>query len=233
MDSATAMMAMMTYGFEFVLMAAISILTIVGMWKIMVKAGYNGWESLIPFYNRYILLKLSGKKKLWIWFLSLNIVMILCVVAFTAAFMGPLFAAALNGTTPEFFGRSDEEIIFGFLGGVMIYCLISSVISIGLLVINILMCLGMTESFGINGGYAVGLIFLPYVFYPIIGFSKNIHYICPGGNKNQSYTNQNYAYQNYAYQNNMNQNYGGQNTYSQNTYGQYDQNQNGGWGNGQ
>ena len=77
MDSATAMMAMMTYGFEFVLMAAISILTIVGMWKIMVKAGYNGWESLIPFYNRYILLKLSGKKKLWIWFLSLNIVMIL------------------------------------------------------------------------------------------------------------------------------------------------------------
>lgn len=228
MDSATAMMAMMTYGFEFVLMAAISILTIVGMWKIMVKAGYNGWESLIPFYNRYILLKLSGKKKLWIWFLSLNIVMILCVVAFTAAFMGPLFAAALNGTTPEFFGRSDEEIIFGFLGGVMIYCLISSVISIGLLVINILMCLGMTESFGINGGYAVGLIFLPYVFYPIIGFSKNIHYICPGGNKNQSYTNQNYAYQNYAYQNNMNQNYGGQNT-----YGQYDQNQNGGWGNGQ
>ncbi|OQA23814.1 MAG: hypothetical protein BWY61_01370 [Firmicutes bacterium ADurb.Bin354] len=178
---------------------------------------------MIPFYNRYILLKLSGKKKLWIWFLSLNIVMILCVVAFTAAFMGPLFAAALNGTTPEFFGRSDEEIIFGFLGGMMIYCLISSVISIGLLVINILMCLGMTESFGINGGYAVGLIFLPYVFYPIIGFSKNIHYICPGGNKNQSYTNQNYAYQN-----NMNQNYGGQNT-----YGQYDQNQNGGWGNGQ
>lgn len=233
MDSATAMMAMMTYGFEFVLMAAISILTIVGMWKIMVKAGYNGWESLIPFYNRYILLKLSGKKKLWIWFLSLNIVMILCVVAFTAAFMGPLFAAALNGTTPEFFGRSDEEIIFGFLGGVMIYCLISSVISIGLLVINILMCLGITESFGINGGYAVGLIFLPYVFYPIIGFSKNIHYICPGGNKSQNYTNQNYANQNYAYQNNMNQNYGGQNTYSQNTYGQYDQNQNGGWGNGQ
>ena len=223
MDSATAMMAMMTYGFEFVLMAAISILTIVGMWKIMVKAGYNGWESLIPFYNRYILLKLSGKKKLWIWYLILNIVMILCVVAFTAAFMGPLFAAALNGTTPEFFGRSDEEIIFGFLGGMMIYCLISSVISIGLLVINILMCLGMTESFGINGGYAVGLIFLPYVFYPIIGFSKNIHYICPGGNKNQSYTNQNYAYQN-----NMSQNYGGQNT-----YGQYDQNQNGGWGNGQ
>ena len=233
MDSATAMMAMMTYGFEFVLMAAISILTIVGMWKIMVKAGYNGWESLIPFYNRYILLKLSGKKKLWIWYLILNIVMILCVVAFTAAFMGPLFAAALNGTTPEFFGQSDEEIIFGFLGGVMIYCLISSVISIGLLVINILMCLGITESFGINGGYAVGLIFLPYVFYPIIGFSKNIHYICPGGNKNQNYTNQNYANQNYAYQNNMNQNYGGQNTYSQNTYGQYDQNQNGGWGNGQ
>lgn len=224
---------LVVYCFEMLFFLLVSIATIVGMWKIMVKAGYNGWESLIPFYNRYILLKLSGKKKLWIWFLSLNIVMILCVVAFTAAFMGPLFAAALNGTTPEFFGQSDEEIIFGFLGGVMIYCLISSVISIGLLVINILMCLGITESFGINGGYAVGLIFLPYVFYPIIGFSKNIHYICPGGNKSQNYTNQNYANQNYAYQNNMNQNYGGQNTYSQNTYGQYDQNQNGGWGNGQ
>ena len=55
---------LVVYCFEMLFFLLVSICTIVGMWKIMVKAGYNGWESLIPFYNRYILLKLSGKKKL-------------------------------------------------------------------------------------------------------------------------------------------------------------------------
>ena len=44
-----------TYG---IVMTAISIMMIISQWKIYQKAGYEGWESLIPIYNMYILLKI-------------------------------------------------------------------------------------------------------------------------------------------------------------------------------
>ena len=38
-----------------ILSLAISVLTLVAMWKIFVKAGRAGWKCLIPFYNTYCL----------------------------------------------------------------------------------------------------------------------------------------------------------------------------------
>lgn len=38
-----------------VLSLAISVLTLVAMWKLFVKAGRAGWKCLIPFYNTYCL----------------------------------------------------------------------------------------------------------------------------------------------------------------------------------
>jgi hypothetical protein len=37
-------------------------------------------------------------------------------------------------------------------------------------VVQILMQIGVAEKFGKGGGYAVGLIFLPFIFYPLLGF---------------------------------------------------------------
>ena len=36
-----------------------SIIEIIGLYKVYKKAGYNGWEVFIPFYNSWILLKIS------------------------------------------------------------------------------------------------------------------------------------------------------------------------------
>ena len=36
------------------------IISIIAMWKIFKKAGYEGWKSIIPFYNIYLLLKIAG-----------------------------------------------------------------------------------------------------------------------------------------------------------------------------
>ena len=33
----------------------IGIATIIGMWRLFKKAGYNGWEAIVPFYNTYVL----------------------------------------------------------------------------------------------------------------------------------------------------------------------------------
>lgn len=45
----------------------ISIIQLIGMWKMFKKAGKGGWESLIPFYKEYVLIEISGLN--WWWFL--------------------------------------------------------------------------------------------------------------------------------------------------------------------
>ena len=42
-----------------ILSLAISVLTLVAMWKLFVKAGRAGWKCLIPFYNTYCLYDIS------------------------------------------------------------------------------------------------------------------------------------------------------------------------------
>ena len=59
---------------------AITIVTLVAMWKMFEKAGQAGWKSIIPFYNLYIEFKFvwgSG----W-WFLLLLIPLVDIVVYF-------------------------------------------------------------------------------------------------------------------------------------------------------
>lgn len=43
---------------------------IAAMWKIFVKAGQEGWKSIIPIYNSWVLFEIAGKPGWWI-FLSL------------------------------------------------------------------------------------------------------------------------------------------------------------------
>ena len=42
------------------------LLMIVSMWKVFSKAGEGGWKSLIPIYNLFILVRISGKPGWWI-----------------------------------------------------------------------------------------------------------------------------------------------------------------------
>lgn len=38
----------------------VAVFEIIGMWKTFKKAGKNGWEALIPFYNMWTLFEISG-----------------------------------------------------------------------------------------------------------------------------------------------------------------------------
>ncbi|MFC6099683.1 signal peptidase I [Olivibacter domesticus] len=40
--------------------------TQVGLWMLFVKAGRQGWESLIPFYREYIITQLTGRPNWWV-----------------------------------------------------------------------------------------------------------------------------------------------------------------------
>ena len=43
------------------------IVYIIGLWKLFKKAGKNGWEAIVPFYNTYVLIEIAGLN--WWYFL--------------------------------------------------------------------------------------------------------------------------------------------------------------------
>jgi hypothetical protein len=92
----------------------ISILMIVSWWKIFVKAGREGWESLVPILNVVRILQISNVP-LW--------AIILC------------FIPVANVVFPLWLGYA------------------------------------LAKSFNKSVGYALGLIFLPVLFYPHLAFS--------------------------------------------------------------
>ena len=49
----------------FFIIAIVLILNTIGLWKLFKKAGRNGWESLIPFYNTWVLGEIAGVAAWW------------------------------------------------------------------------------------------------------------------------------------------------------------------------
>lgn len=156
-----------------VISLATSILTIIALWKIYAKANEPGWAALIPYYNQYVLYKISGKKKLFWAYLGISIaVIILYIVLFVA-----LFGFIGTGLTPHY--NNDE---FAGYAAAFVLCLIGIfACAIAALIIKIFQCIGLVKNFGLSGGYTVGLIFVPVVFYCIIAFSNKIQYVGEGG----------------------------------------------------
>ena len=58
-DDITLMFLIGYYIVYFLIMAIIMITAVIGNWFIFKKAGYHGWEAVIPFYNSWILAELS------------------------------------------------------------------------------------------------------------------------------------------------------------------------------
>lgn len=91
-----------------VVVAALLILTIAGIWRVFQKAGEPGWASIIPIYNMIVLLKVA-RKPLWWFFLLLIpiinlIVWIIMYVAIARNFgKGVGFAIGMFLLSPIFF----------------------------------------------------------------------------------------------------------------------------------
>ncbi len=95
-----------------VIVLAICIVIIAGVWKVFEKAGEPGWASLIPVYNIFVMLKIAGRPWWWI---------ILAVIPF------------LN-------------------------------------LILLIVPFDMAKRFNKGFGFGLGLLFLGFIFYPILGF---------------------------------------------------------------
>lgn len=140
--------------FYFTFMFALIAVMIVGLWKIFTKAGEEGWKSLIPFYNGYIIItKVARKSAMYFWG------PILGLIAIISAFVILIGSAGRYGRI-----SNSTGVILGLL---------TAAFYIGLFVIGIIVNLAIAKNFGQSAGFAVGLILLPFIFYLILAFGDS------------------------------------------------------------
>lgn len=203
---------------------AVLALWIVAMWKMFEKAGEPGWAALVPFYNLYVLFKISWGNG---WYSLLYIVTYAAYLIVYIGFFARMFGGLINGGFENF---NDEAFMASMVSSLISLSFIMFFISMGILAVNIILCIKLAKVYGQGGGFACGLFFLGIIFYCIIAFSKNIRYVGLQGNAAPSggfggqpgnwqpgapngYPQQ--GYQNPYYQPNGNPQWGYQNPYYQ------------------
>ena len=74
--------------FEFVIFFILFIiLPYIGLYKLFEKAGQAGWQGVIPIYNAYVMIKLSGKPLWWIILVLIPIINILFLMGIMIDFL--------------------------------------------------------------------------------------------------------------------------------------------------
>ena len=100
-------------GIELFAVLTLTVVIFAGLWKVFQKAGEPGWAAIIPIYNLYVLVKVSGNT--WWWFLMFFIP----ILNFFATLKVSINVA----------GKFNRGLLFG-----------------------------------------LGLMFLSFIFYPLLGF---------------------------------------------------------------
>lgn len=132
--------------FTCVFSLALCVLVIVGRWFTYRKMRMPGWKSIIPFYNDYVLADKVSNDGIAAWFVLCDAVCCLTTVMLSGAVSG-----------------SMAESVLTFL---------ALVSGIAALVLTCVVYHRVSQGFGHDAGYTVGLVLLPVVFFPILGFSN-------------------------------------------------------------
>ena len=86
-------------------MIAIYVVTVIGLWKMYVKAGRPGWAAIIPIYNWWVWVEIIGRPRWWFWALVASVLLswipvvgiILSILMFVLYLMGCLDMAKAFG----------------------------------------------------------------------------------------------------------------------------------------
>ena len=147
------------------------VLTIAAVWKVFLKAGEKGWKAIIPFYNFYTAFKITGRSGWW-------------------------FLATLLPTLPYFYLFRVSESFSGWDGfgiAILIWLTFAALLFLVYPVVAVFHY-DMARSFGKGLWFTLGLIFLPFIFWPILGFS-DLEYLGPAAKASDVGGAQNHAHE--------------------------------------
>ena len=122
----------------------LGVIMIVANWRIYEKAGEHGWWSLVPVLGGHVAYKIAWHP-FFFWF----------------------NAACLCGVEIFSYMQLDGEVNMPYIA------IASLVLSIASLVMSIAYNIKLSKAFGHGVGFAVGLILLPILFIPILGFGSS------------------------------------------------------------
>ena len=146
------------FGAIFVCILIFYIFTVIAAWKIFEKAGERGWKALIPIYNFYIMFKIVNMKG-WFWFVLIVSIIASIIVSATGA--------------PNIYIVNETEIQaynFGANPAAVVALIIEGVVTVWA---SIMFDWRLSKVFGHGAGYFIGLLFLPNIFWLILGFDKS------------------------------------------------------------
>ena len=58
-----------------IVVIAIYVVTVIGLWKMYVKAGRPGWAAIIPVYNWWVWVEMIGRPRWWFWALVASVLL--------------------------------------------------------------------------------------------------------------------------------------------------------------
>ena len=151
--------------FSILIITALSVFMVISTWKLFVKCGRKGWECIIPYYNTYIMCKISGSKIMWgIILMVLPTVMSIISNAFEV--MGTIF--------------QNSDFAAGFIA------IIVGLLSVAALVVtyiaSFIIYINLAKRFDKSTGYGIGMTLLPIVFIPMLAFGKDVYHKAPANN---------------------------------------------------
>ena len=160
----------LTTVFSYLVANASVALQLVGSWFTFKKMGLPGWKGLIPYYSMYVLFeKLWDKKQFWRTIVYL--IIYTCTLSFGYILLTIAIVMLASGSSQA------PGIIFLILGVLFLIAFI--VFLILTFVIEFKLYKKLAHAFGLKDAWAWGLLFIPCVMLPIIGFHKNITYYGP------------------------------------------------------
>lgn len=154
-----------SYMVPFFLILAATALIWVSRWRIFKKLGLPGIKGIIPIYGDYTLFKNRWKKK-YFWILTASTV----VYYGGSVLISYLMMRHLPGGV--FFGTVEQLKAL-----MMPYLIANGILAIMYLIVSLAITIGLNikvaEPFEEGVGFALGMTVLPFLFYPILAFSKS------------------------------------------------------------
>lgn len=153
------------------------VLTFVASWKTHEKAGLPGWSGILPYYNYYVRANLCGnKQRFWRVLIFIGISMGIAIVGtIIMAITAGLSAVGLAGAAEN----TSDLSAMSALAPVLTTLVIGGLVSLATCVTSVLAIVQLVKidvdfvaRFGKQPAFALGILFLPYVFYPILAWGK-------------------------------------------------------------
>lgn len=153
--------------FSHVLLAA----ELVGLWFTYRKMNLPGWKGIIPFYNVYIMFEELWEVKYFWRTIIYCVVFIVCFIpGEIMTVLGSVYASGASYNS----SKDNTAVILLIIGvALLIAALVMLILS---LVIYFKIYLKIARAFGLKTAWAWGMLFVPYIIFPIIGFNKKIVY---------------------------------------------------------